>query len=183
MAVNGTDMTSAKARPSSTMRWNISSNSLRRRRQNSIAVTTRGSVDSTAVATRPDAGSHPPLSPNRTIRFPTKQVASDKTYNPYKLSPELVPLLLWVVGMKDPPWAFWQGQRKASLTHCQGCFTFSWPRPHPLPELNPPLSRLVGLTLRCTRTPPALPSVLSQLLATSVPLSASAQAGPLSCFR
>ena len=35
-----------------------------------------------------------------------------------------------------------------------------------------------GLTFRSTRTPPALPAVLSQLLVSSAPLVASAQAGP-----
>jgi len=42
---------------------------------------------------------------------------------------------------------------------------------------------LAALTLRCTRTPPTLPSVLSQLLASSAPLNASAQAGPVSFIR
>jgi hypothetical protein len=41
----------------------------------------------------------------------------------------------------------------------------------------------IGLTLRSTRTPPALPSALSQLLTSSAPLSALAQAGPVSFFR
>jgi hypothetical protein len=41
----------------------------------------------------------------------------------------------------------------------------------------------VGLTLSSTRTPPALPSALSQLLAFSAPLCASAQAGPVSFIR
>jgi hypothetical protein len=38
-------------------------------------------------------------------------------------------------------------------------------------------------TLRCTRTPPALPFALSQLLATSASFSASAQAVPVSFIR
>ena len=41
----------------------------------------------------------------------------------------------------------------------------------------------VGLTLRSTRTPPALPSARSQLLASSALLSASVQAGPVSFIR
>jgi hypothetical protein len=41
----------------------------------------------------------------------------------------------------------------------------------------------VALTLRSTRTPPTLPSALSQLLASSAPLVASAQVGPVSFFR
>ena len=40
-----------------------------------------------------------------------------------------------------------------------------------------------ALTLRSTRTPPALPSVLSQHLAISAPLVASVQAGPVSFIR
>jgi hypothetical protein len=40
-----------------------------------------------------------------------------------------------------------------------------------------------ALTLRSTRTPPALPSVLSQLPASSAPFSASVQAGPVSFIR
>jgi Na+/proline symporter len=44
-------------------------------------------------------------------------------------------------------------------------------------------SHAVGLTLRSTRTPPALSSALSQLLAISAPFSASAQAGPVSFIR
>jgi hypothetical protein len=39
------------------------------------------------------------------------------------------------------------------------------------------------LTLRCTRTPPALPFVLYQLLASSASFSASAQAVPVSFIR
>jgi len=42
---------------------------------------------------------------------------------------------------------------------------------------------MIALTLRCTRTPPALPSALSQLLASSAPLSASLQAVPVSFIR
>jgi len=45
-----------------------------------------------------------------------------------------------------------------------------------------PQSR-VGLTLRSTRTPPALPSALSQHLASSAPLIVSMQAGPVSFIR
>ncbi len=49
-------------------------------------------------------------------------------------------------------------------------------------QFNPPIScwpaAKAGLTLRSTRTPPALPSVLSQLPASSAPLVASVQAGP-----
>jgi len=41
----------------------------------------------------------------------------------------------------------------------------------------------LGLTLRSTRTPPALPSALSQLLASSAPLIASVQAWPVSFTR
>jgi hypothetical protein len=41
----------------------------------------------------------------------------------------------------------------------------------------------LGLTLRSTRTPPALPSALFQLLASSAPFSASVQAGPVSFIR
>ena len=40
-----------------------------------------------------------------------------------------------------------------------------------------------GLTLRSTRTPPALPFALSQLLASSAPFIVSAQAGPVSFIR
>ena len=40
-----------------------------------------------------------------------------------------------------------------------------------------------GLTPRSTRTPPALPSALSLLPASSAPLNASAQAGPVSFIR
>jgi hypothetical protein len=40
-----------------------------------------------------------------------------------------------------------------------------------------------GLTLSSTRTPPALPSALCHLLASSAPLSASVQAGPVSFIR
>jgi len=40
-----------------------------------------------------------------------------------------------------------------------------------------------GLTLRSTRTPPALPPALSQLLANSAPFIASVQAGPVSFIR
>ena len=40
-----------------------------------------------------------------------------------------------------------------------------------------------SLTLRSSRTPPALLSVLSQHLAISAPLIASVQAGPLSFIR
>ena len=40
-----------------------------------------------------------------------------------------------------------------------------------------------GLTLRSSRTPPALSSALSQLFAISAPLIVSAQAWPLSFFR
>jgi hypothetical protein len=39
------------------------------------------------------------------------------------------------------------------------------------------------LTLRSTRTPPALSSALSQLLASSALFSASAQAGPVTFIR
>jgi hypothetical protein len=39
------------------------------------------------------------------------------------------------------------------------------------------------LTLRSTRTPPALPSALSLLPASSAPLMASVQAGPVSFTR
>ena len=48
---------------------------------------------------------------------------------------------------------------------------------------NPGLSPVVGLTLRSSRTPPALPSALSQLLAIPAPLVASVQAWPLSFIR
>ena len=41
----------------------------------------------------------------------------------------------------------------------------------------------VGLTLRSTRTPPALSSVPSLVPASSAPLSASVQAGPVSFIR
>ena len=41
----------------------------------------------------------------------------------------------------------------------------------------------LGLTLRSTRTPPALPSVLSQHLASSAPLIVSVEAWPVSFFR
>lgn len=41
----------------------------------------------------------------------------------------------------------------------------------------------IDLTLRYTRTLPALPSVLSQLLASSVPFSASVQAGTVHFIR
>ncbi len=41
----------------------------------------------------------------------------------------------------------------------------------------------VGLTLRCTRTPPALPFVLSQHPASSASFSASVQAWPVSFIR
>jgi hypothetical protein len=47
----------------------------------------------------------------------------------------------------------------------------------------PKLFPAIGLTLSSTRTPPALPSALSQLPASSAPLSASAQAGPVSFIR
>ena len=40
-----------------------------------------------------------------------------------------------------------------------------------------------GLTLRSTRTPPALPSALSQHPTSSAPLIASVQAGPVSFIR
>ncbi len=40
-----------------------------------------------------------------------------------------------------------------------------------------------GLTLGSTRTPPEMPSVLSQLFASSASLSASVQAGPVSLIR
>jgi hypothetical protein len=40
-----------------------------------------------------------------------------------------------------------------------------------------------GLTLRSTRTPPALPSVLSQLFASSASFNASVQVGPVSFIR
>ncbi len=46
-----------------------------------------------------------------------------------------------------------------------------------------PSSGLHGLTLGSTRTPPALPSALSQFPASSAPLSASVQAGPVSLVR
>ena len=39
------------------------------------------------------------------------------------------------------------------------------------------------LTFRSTRTPPALPPALSQLLAIPAPLIASVQAGPVSFLR
>jgi len=39
------------------------------------------------------------------------------------------------------------------------------------------------LTLSSTRTPPALPSALSQLLASLAPFSVSVQAGPVSFIR
>jgi hypothetical protein len=42
---------------------------------------------------------------------------------------------------------------------------------------------LEGLTLRCTRAPPALPSALSHLFAFSASFSASVQAMPVSFFR
>jgi hypothetical protein len=42
---------------------------------------------------------------------------------------------------------------------------------------------MIALTLRSTRTPPALPSALSQLLASSAPLIVSVQAGPVSFIR
>jgi hypothetical protein len=42
---------------------------------------------------------------------------------------------------------------------------------------------MIGLTLGSTRTPPALPSALSQLLAIPALLSASVQAGPVSLVR
>jgi hypothetical protein len=45
------------------------------------------------------------------------------------------------------------------------------------------ISVVLGLTLRSSRTPPALPSALSQLLATSAPLVVSVQAWPLSFIR
>jgi hypothetical protein len=40
-----------------------------------------------------------------------------------------------------------------------------------------------GLTLRSSRTPPALPFALSKYFAISAPLIVSVQARPLSCFR
>jgi hypothetical protein len=40
-----------------------------------------------------------------------------------------------------------------------------------------------GLTLRSTRTPPALPSVLSHFPASSAPFIASVQAWPVSFIR
>jgi len=42
---------------------------------------------------------------------------------------------------------------------------------------------LAALTLRSSRTPPALPSVLSQHLAISAPFIVSVQAWPLSFIR
>ncbi|WP_286355900.1 hypothetical protein [Geothrix oryzae] len=47
----------------------------------------------------------------------------------------------------------------------------------------PTPAQVQRLTSRSTRTPPALPSVLSQLPASSTSLSASAQAGPVSFIR
>ena len=44
-------------------------------------------------------------------------------------------------------------------------------------------SSVAGLTLRSSRTPPALSSALSQLFAISASFSASVQAGPLSFIR
>jgi len=42
---------------------------------------------------------------------------------------------------------------------------------------------MIALTLRSTRTPPALPSALSQLPASSALLIVSVQAGPVSFIR
>jgi hypothetical protein len=42
---------------------------------------------------------------------------------------------------------------------------------------------MIALTLRSTRTPPALPSALSQLLAIPASFIVSVQARPVSCFR
>ena len=42
---------------------------------------------------------------------------------------------------------------------------------------------MIALTLSSTRTPPALPSALSQLLASSASFIASVQAGPVSFIR
>jgi len=42
---------------------------------------------------------------------------------------------------------------------------------------------IVGLTLRSTRTPPALSSALSLVHASSAPLIASVQVGPVSFIR
>ena len=42
---------------------------------------------------------------------------------------------------------------------------------------------IIGLTLGSTRTPPALPSALSQFPVSSAPFSASVQAGPGSFIR
>ncbi len=44
-------------------------------------------------------------------------------------------------------------------------------------------SSLIALTPSSTRTPPALPSALSQQFASSAPLSASVQAGPVDFIR
>jgi hypothetical protein len=41
---------------------------------------------------------------------------------------------------------------------------------------------IIALTLRSTRTPPALSSALSQLPASSAPFIVSVQAGPVSSF-
>jgi len=66
---------------------------------------------------------------------------------------------------------------------------YHWLRLHrPKPSIQGnrdlPLSGyVVGLTLRSTRTPPALPPALSQLLASSASLSTSVQTGPVSFIR
>jgi hypothetical protein len=52
-----------------------------------------------------------------------------------------------------------------------------------VPKPRPVSTNTSRLTLRSSRTPPALPSALSQLLAISAPLVASVQAGPLSFIR
>ena len=49
--------------------------------------------------------------------------------------------------------------------------------------VSPNHQPLCGLTLSSTRTPPALPSVLSHRFASSAPFSASVQAGPVSFIR
>ena len=49
-----------------------------------------------------------------------------------------------------------------------------------IPQL---LKERTRLTFSSTRTPPALPPALSQLLASSAPFSATVQAGPVSFFR
>ena len=93
-------------------------------------------------------------------------------------APFLYSLHLW----RNPPWFFAFGLGHAKARPCSVGIPFV------CSHLEIPVARVGSsfmgcLTSRSTRTPPALPFVLSQHFAIPAPLVASVQAGPVSFIR